>query len=386
MKSFWHWLLIVTLLFIAIPSPQTEAQDSNGISDARFARLARGINLPFWFWYAPEPPEIIDTYFTADDFAHIESMGFTFVRIPFDFEFLYDADNPTLLNEENLGYFDRGLDKALAAGLAVIVDLHSTSLDDSDNAIYSGRLEDDPAFVNTFEQFWRSLASHLSARDPDYVFFELMNEPVFEDTPSAWLPIQERLVTAVREVAPFHTLIVSGALWSSRDTLVEMPLLADPNVVYNFHFYDPFLFTHQGATWTGWWVVEVLRGVPYPSSPEAVASVLKAYSEEEIRNEVAYYGDERWDAARIDAAIAPVAAWATQNNVRVICNEFGVLGDYAPPADRAQWIFDVRTTFEKYNIGWSMWEYDSIFGLARREKDRTWVEIDIVRALGLTLQ
>ena len=35
---------------------------------------------------------------------------------------------------------------------------------------------------------------------------------------------------------------------------------------------------------------------------------------------------------------------------------------YAPRQSRLNWIHDVRTVFEKYKIGWAMWECDEGFG------------------------
>ena len=265
--------------------------------------------------------------------------------------------------------------------LAVIIDLHSTSLADSDAANYSGALED-PAFVDVFVQFWQAFATHLKQYDPERVFFGPMNEPVFEDDPSAWLPIQERLLTAIREVAPEHTLIATGALWSSRETLLEMTPLADPNIIYDFHFYDPFVFTHQGASWT-WDAVESMRDVPYPSSPEAVQDAADKLRNDEAKAAVLDYGQQRWDAAKVEAEIARVADWAAENKVRIICTEFGTYRPYAPDGDRALWIHDTRTAFEKYGIGWAMWEYDKSFGVVLQSGSRPIVDQPVAAALGL---
>ena len=47
--------------------------------------------------------------------------------------------------------------------------------------------------------------------------------------------------------------------------LLAQPPLADGNVIYNFHFYDPHEFTHQGAYWDApWW--SYMHGIPYPAT------------------------------------------------------------------------------------------------------------------------
>jgi len=284
-------LLLAALLTAGVVPAPAGAQEA-GVSDSRFAHLARGTNLTGWFWYGPDNLGAMDSYFTADDFATIRGLGFTFVRVPIDLEVLLDRSQPDLLNPDRLAVLDHALDGILAADLAVIVDLHSTSLADSDAAVYSAALEGDPAFVDLFAAFWKSLAAHLSVRDPEYVFIEPMNEPVFQDDPQAWLPIQERLIAVIRASAPQHTLIATSALWSGLDTFLRLTPVSDPNVVYNFHYYEPFIFTHQGAAWT-WFAVIGLSDVPYPSSPEAVQPVLKRVGDPTVAGFIRDYGEER---------------------------------------------------------------------------------------------
>jgi hypothetical protein len=380
MKRLWRvFPLVVILLFLAAP-----ASAQTGVSDERYARMARGINLPFWFWYAPPTPEEVEARFSDADFQLIRDLGFTFVRLPIDLNVIMDTSSPDLLNADNLAAIDRGLDRLLANGLAVMVDLHSTAQGEENAGIYSYRLESEPDFVDTYARFWRSLAAHLSSRDPEWLFLEPMNEPVFEDNPKAWIPIQNQLLAAVREGAPDHTVILSGAQWSDIDALVGMQPVDDPNVIYNFHYYEPFVFTHQGAEWS-WDVVRNLRGVPYPSSPAAVEPVAVQQVDPNIQNHLRWYGQNRWDVTKIEQHIRVAVAWAEWHEVRLLCNEFGVYGVYAPSTDRARWIEDVRTTLEKYGIGWAMWEFDREFGLGTRENGQLVINPAIAQALGLRL-
>jgi len=52
-----------------------------------------------------------------------------------------------------------------------------------------------------------------------------------------------KLAAAIREGAPQHTIIASGAHWSDDDDLVFLEPLRDPNVIYAFHFYESHIFT-----------------------------------------------------------------------------------------------------------------------------------------------
>ena len=80
--------------------------------------------------------------------------------------------------------------------------------------------------------------------------------------------------------------------------------------------------------------------------------------------------------------IGQVAAWAKRWKVPVTCNEFGVYRKAANPQDRAAWISDVRTTLEKYSIGWTMWDYSGGFGVVRKQDGQPVPDEVTVKALG----
>ena len=60
---------------------------------------------------------------------------------------------------------------------------------------------------------------------------------------------EAKLAAAIRQGAPANTIIAAGARWDDDDDMVFLEPLRDPNVIYVFHFYEPHIFTHQGATW-----------------------------------------------------------------------------------------------------------------------------------------
>jgi endoglucanase len=97
------------------------------------------------------------------------------------------------------------------------------------------------------------------------------------------------------------------------------------------------------------------------------------------------YGAEHWNAARIDAEFAQVAAWGKKWDVPLICNEFGVYRRTANPEDRARWLTDVRTALEKNGMGWTMWDYSGGFGIVVKQNDVATVDEVTVKALGLKM-
>jgi endoglucanase len=345
----------------------------------RLAHLRRGINLSEWFAQVYDPKgytkEHFQTWTTQADIALIKSVGFDHVRLSVNPQPMFTNNRPEAIPQQYLSYLDSAVNMILEQGLSVVIDLHPD--DDLKN-----RLKDD-AFVQQFGDFWRALAKHYATWDPDRVFFEIMNEPEITD-PYRWFGIQAKLAAAIREGAPQHTIIAAGSQYSNDDQFLFLEPLHDPNIVYNFHFYYPHIFTHQGATW-GLYYWHWLRGVRYPSTPENAAQAAANVPDAVDRLAVIRYGQEHWDAARIDAEISQVAAWAKNRGVPVICNEFGVYRNYTDPHDRAAWIKDVRTSLEHHNIGWAMWDYSGSFGVVTKKDGKATLDENIVNALGLKM-
>ena len=371
--------LVALLAFACLPcGPAVLAQDgASQVASRRHARLRRGINLSHWFAQSPRrdySEAHLKTHTTERDIALIRSLGFDHVRFTVEPAPLSDEAAPSRLNPAYLRHLDAALDMLLASGLAVVLDIHP-----SDE--FKIRLRADDRAAAGFVDFWRTLARHVSARDPERLFLEILNEPMLEDH-YRWIGIQAKAAAAIREGAPLHTIIATGPRWSSVEQLLLIEPLADPNVIYNFHFYENHNFTHQGATWGAeFW--PHLKGVPYPSSPEAVEGLLASIENEEARKALKFYGEERWNAARLDKEIGLAAAWARKHNVLLVCNEFGVYRAYAREADRLRWLEDVRTTLEKYNIGWAMWDYAGGFSVVVKRDGTAKPDPGTVAALGL---
>ena len=372
--------LIILLLCVAIlphlSIVATAQQQKPSNLTARFGRLRRGINLSHWFSQAANYSKThLDTHTTAQDIALIKSMGFDHVRFPIEpAPLLKETPDPSILNTTYLQYVDSALDMILATGLAVIIDIHP-----SDE--FKLRMNRDERGVEAFAKFWRAFATHLSKRDPEFVFLETINEPMVEDG-YRWYGIQAKLIGAIRDGAPNHTIIVGGHRWSGLFEMLFLEPYADRNMIYNFHFYEPFAFTHQGATWAGP-NLPFYKNVPYPSSPEAVRLVLDTVEDEPAKYNLLRYGEDNWNAGRIDRELGLAAAWAAKHRVYITCNEFGAFRKVTKPADRVAWLHDMRLALEKNGIGWTMWDYAGGFAVINKANGQAQREPELLKALGL---
>jgi len=371
---------VLILASVSMAQSQIVAQPQSTVPSARLVHIRHGINLSEWFAQVYDPKgytkEHFESWTTTPDIALIKSAGFDHVRLSVNPKPMMDAMHRQDRGAEYFGYLDTAMKMILDSGLAVELDMHP----DSD---FKERLAKEDDFVERFADFWSTVAQHYASWDADRVFFEILNEPEMRDA-YRWYGVEAKLAAAVRRGAPANTIIATGARWDDDDDLVFLEPLPDMNVVYVFHFYEPHIFTHQGATW-GAYYWHWLKGLHYPSSRENAAEVAKLVPEARDRMQVIRYGQDHWDAERIEAEINQAADWAKQRGVPLVCNEFGVFRYFSDPQDRAAWITDVRTSLERHNIGWAMWDYSGSFGVVTNRETKAKLDEVTVRALGLKM-
>jgi len=382
MARFRTCVRFVFILFIvaswhATSRAQDAAQAAEGSAslDRRLQHFRHGINTSHWFSQVPGADytrQHFETHTTAADIQLIRSAGFDHIRFSLNPGPFLNVSNPEAIPADYLAQLKRAITMILGNDLAVIVDVHP----DSD---FKRRLNTDPQFAGAFVDFWRALAGELNSFDPERVLLEPLNEPEMEDR-DRWNGLQARLITAIRSAAPRHTIVACGHRYSAVDELLVSDVVADPNVVYNFHFYNPHIFTHQGATWgTPFW--RHLRQVPYPS---ALPAAMPSDDFPLARLELVRYAHEGWNGERIAAEIAEAARWAQLHHVRLLCNEFGVYRAYVAPQARAAWLRDVRTALEGNAIGWTMWDYQGGFAVAPKQNGVATLDPLTTTALGLS--
>ena len=374
----YRFRLLIALLALALPAFAQDRAAELKTAFARAQHLRHGINASEWFAQKPGNYSAAQTgsYTDDADIALMAQLGFDNVRLSIDAVPLESgALGKDGLSVDFTGRLDHAVDQMLAKGMAVQIDIHPES-------DYKKRVSTTGEGVDRFVMLWRKLAAHYADRNPDLVFFEVMNEPEERD-PYRWAGVQARAAAAIREVAPKNTIIASGANWSGISDLLMLHPLPDGNVVYNFHDYEPMQFTHQGAGWAGTREMQT-HDIPYPPSEESLRKSLAQVPDLLQRYELERYWLDHWDAHRIRMQIDAAAGWAKQINVPLICNEFGVYRRVSDPASRMNWIRDMRTALEADGIGWTMWDYRGGFGVVWKQDGRpAKVDDAVVEALGL---
>jgi len=370
-KSAAMAVILATACGFCMASAQ---QSDQSVAFQRAAVLTHGVNLSGWFGgWGDYSAEHTSTYITDADFRLMKEMGVRYVRFPLDPSLLSQGGLMNPNKDQVWSRIDNALDMAMNAGVAV--DFVVFPRDD-----YKQRLATQSG-ADQFIMLWRVLAKHFVGRDPNRFFFELMNESEEQDS-YRWSGLESAAVKAIRDIDGQHTIIASGAHYDSLGDLLTTEIISDSNIIYNFHFYEPYPFTHQGATWGSieW---NYFKNIPYPVTPGQIAELTKNIPEDTARYQLYLYGEEGWNATLILQRIAFAAAWGHERHVPVLCNEFGAFRDTAPPDSRARYLHDVRTALEKNGIGWGVWDWSGNFGLVTHQADVVVPNRLDVDALGL---
>ena len=380
MNRLIPFLLSVTVYFLAA---SFAAAAPAGFPAGRLDGFKHGVNLSHW--YAQSLTGQYDearlaSYMTPRDFKVIKGMGFDHVRWTLDNAPLFDPATPGTLKADAMANYDERLQGLLDAGLNVIVDLHPG--DD-----YKKALHEDAA-ADAFVKNWAALAAHLKATDPDRVMLEILNEPTENWPTEQWRPLEQRALTAIRAAAPEHTVVVAAGKWSGADDLAGFEPFDDANLVYTFHWYEPFLFTHQSASW-GWEPAKWVSGLPWPVAPadaaKVTAKVVDAAAHPESAGHVKFQIENGWYTEQWTRdKLQTVADWQEKHGgVPVYAGEFGVYTNAAPADSRYRWYAFAAGEFERHGWGWATWDYAGGFHMVTGEQGSRSADPKMAEALGL---
>jgi hypothetical protein len=261
--------------------------------------------------------------------------------------------------------------------------------------------------LDAYTAFLRRLATLLAEFGEARVALALMNEPqpdcVRKDGPD-WTATQQRLHGEVRRVAPRLAIVVTGGCWSHLDGLAHLKMAPyDALTLVDVHYYYPFKFTHQAATWTAP-ELRYLGGLSFPAKRTNKAKATDASARlfnlrrpngkaEEFAASLRWldhYLQENEDETTVARHIKTISDLAEDQRIdrsRVIIGEFGALRlpaeiGFKDDGSRERWLRAVRTSIEKQGLGWALWSYHAGFGLLEDEAKGRF-DRGMVDALGL---
>jgi endoglucanase len=333
------------------PEPTTMTAPSAPES-TRFS-YQRGINISHWLSQNSPNRPYAAPWFTEDDVAWIAAQGFDHLRLPVDGRLWLRDDGS--LDEAKLEPFERAWAWARARGLGTILDMHFLPGADFNPMRLENTLFTDPATLDRVSDFWGRVAARYADAGPD-LRFELLNEPVAAEN-AQLNPVNRALLAAIRRTNPTRIVYLTSNRWGGFGTVGDLEVPDDPAVAITLHFYEPFVFTHQRARWTGFGPDMPL--VPFPGRVPVLDRGVPP--DHWIRGQE---GQELTVAEHIDAPFARLAQWARAHapGKEIHIGEFGAY-EPADPDSRRAWIAAVRAACERHGFGWAVWDYRGGFAV-----------------------
>jgi len=326
------------------------ADISTNTPDHRAAALyRRGVNFGNHLEFGASFDE---NRYKREDYVRVKAAGFDHIRIPIAWHAHTAAGPDFLIDEKFFAVVDRMVVHARAAGLRVILNDH-----------HFDALTNDPwSQTNKFCAIWRQVATHY--REAEDIIFELLNEPKDKATAEVMNVIWAQGIETIRQVAPARTIMVGTARWNSTDTITALKLPeADRNLIVTVHCYEPFLFTHQGATWAGNDPLTV--GVKFPGPPETPIDKYPKATNTWVARWIADYNTQPTEknpssAKAFRPRLEKAAQWGREHGRPVYLGEFGAIKN-ADPKSRANYDRAMRETCEEFGLGWAVWDWNAMF-------------------------
>ncbi len=308
------------------------------------------------------PPSPVVNHHGEAEYRFIRGLGMNAVRFYLNDALFEDDAHPMAWKASGFEWLDRNFEWARANGIYLLLHLHVPPGGFQSNG-GGGALWRDPGNQRRFVALWRELARRYRD-EPALAGYDLLNEPVVEGRPEQWEDLARQALAAVREEDPRHAVFVErlnavmrrggSPDWSeNRNGRMNFFLLDDTNVVYEFHFYKPMAFTHQGASW--------IPGL------EHVTTVYPGRFRDPWGG-----GEQVADRSYIERELAPFLAFGREHGVPLYLGEFGVNRDgFIVGRNGTGWVRDVIEVARGAGVSLTYHAFHEwAFGLYRNEATR----------------
>ncbi len=338
--------------------------------------IHRGINISHYLSQSNKRGDARASFIQQEDIQFIKAQGFDHIRLPVDEEQLWDEQGGK--EAEAFKLLHQTLAWCGQADLRVIVDLH-TLRSHHFNAAHDGKkntLFNEENAVLDFAGFWRDLSGELHAYPLDFLAYEILNEPVADDS-ADWNRVVNRLLQEVRKTEKDRWVVIGANRWQSVFKVDELVLPEeDRRIILSFHFYLPMVLTHYRASWSP--VGEYDGPVHYPG-----VAVLEEDAEQ-FRTKPGFEEFVIDDAGKIynrdvlESKLTRAIAFSKKTGRPLYCGEFGCYTK-APKPDHLRWTRDFISILDKHGIPWTKWDYKGGFAIRNHSSGK--VKTDLRDAL-----
>jgi len=327
----------------------------DGGNDFLIKGMAFGNNV----WANPSTPS--KTHHTEESYKELSEIGFNSVRFYLNYGLFESDDAPYKYKDDGWNWLDWNIQAAKKYDIRLVLNMHYPQGGFQSNGNGTA-LWTEKENQKRLLALWTEIAKKYKD-EPVIAAFDLVNEPVvaeketLEETFAQWQELAQDITYSIRTVNDNHMIMVERLnAYKNLDTGVSnwnnnlngnmnYVLIDDKNITYEFHVYDPFVFTHQNANW-----VESSRGV-FSEYPDEANGLNKEY---------------------LEKSFTKYLQFGKENNVPVYLGEFGVIV-YGFQENRGgdRWIKDALEICKKHSINFNYHTYhETAFGLYMNGADQ----------------
>ena len=344
---------------------------ANPLQEKAMKYLNKGINITNWL---EEDKTLFKGVFKFDesDIKLMAENGIKSLRFPIDLdhyttnrdEFVADTTGTVELAFDDTNLFavlDSFVEWTGRNGMSFVIDYH-----EYDNS-YNSKSAKDPRYTKMMATVWKHVAAHYADNEREDIFYELLNEPDMSKgavKSETWRLAAQEDIDSIRTVDTTHTIIFGDASWYSIELLSQGEPLNDNNVIYAIHTYEPFVFTHQSASWAE---TKTIKNLMFPYDKEkwseysadfGVTKGTVKWVKDAVKN---YYMNGSKEA--ILKIVLPAKEWAVKKNVPVIINEFGAYNLKTDKQSVLNYMTAMREISDTLQIPLTHWGYTGGFAL-----------------------
>ncbi|MFS4492708.1 glycoside hydrolase family 5 protein [Maribacter sp. 2308TA10-17] len=233
------------------PSEPTEESTVNNLLQLNGTQLVdadqnpiylQGVAFNNFIWF-----DNIEPHHSEIDYQRVSEMGMNAIRFYMNYRYFEDDSNPYTYKQSGWDWLDQNIAWAKKHDIYLVLNMHAPQGGYQSQG-EGDALWDDIENQNRLAALWKAIAERYKD-EVQIAGFGPVNEPVPSQSMSQWDALAQRLINEIREVNKNHLLFIEQAIYVqgnfTKDENFNFPSVTGENLVYEFHGYEPFFYSHQ---------------------------------------------------------------------------------------------------------------------------------------------